>query len=506
MGNAGWWPDPLGRHEMRYHDGERWTEHVSDQGTVSVDPIPAPAAPAPMPAPQPASPFASPPPGMPTQPVPTQPVQPTQTPPMPAPSHPGAPNPFAPPTTGPVHSPFGAEPPPPALPFGATFEPPPPLIQEAGTSKKVLWFVVGLMVLGALVATALVLAGRAGDGEVADTVAPTAAPTASDAVPGTTAIAPPETSPPPTGAPTTDVPPTASPGTTVVVDPGASTVPATAPPTAPPADDIPDGSAGAVPLGTTVRAEGSLVRVNSVDLDAPGDDFFEPDDGNTITAVEVEACAGPDGFASNSFYWSAYLPDDTAAESFLFADQLAAVELAPGGCIRGTVTYEMPAGATVASVVLTNSLFSEIARWRTDGAVAVTERLAPEVQPAVVPIGSPAVWGANHRATVQSVQDAAPPLDDFFPPEPGRQYNRITVEMCAGDEPLPVNGLAWFGVGPDHWMATTVLLGDTLPTIELAAGECVAGSLQIGMPEGIGTAYVVYAEPGVGEIARWAVG
>ncbi len=478
MSNAGWWPDPLGRHEMRYHDGERWTEHVSDQGTVSVNPIAAPTSP------QPASPFAPPSDELPPQWI--------------------APDPFAPPTTTPVNSPFGADPPTPSLPFGADFEAPPPLIQDAGTSKKVLWFVVGVIVLGAIVAAAIVLAARADDDDdAASSTQPTVAPTPSVVAPGTTAIAPPETSPPPTAAPVTEIPATAVPGTTAVVDPTVSTVPATAPL---PPDGVPDGSAGAVPLGTAVRAEGSLVRVNSINLDAPGDDFFEPEEGNTITAVEVEACAGPGGFASNSFYWSAFLPDDTAADSFLFADELAAVEIAPGGCIRGTVTYEMPAGATVASVVLTNSVFSEIARWRSDGAVAVTERLAPEILPAAVELGSPVVWGPNHRATVQSVEDAAPPLDDFFPPDPGRQYNRITVEMCAGDEPLPVNGLTWFGVGPDHWMASTVLLGDTLPTLELAAGECVAGSLQIGMPEGTGTAYVVYAEPGVGEVGRWSIG
>lgn len=25
---AGWWPDPLGRFEVRYHDGHRWTANV----------------------------------------------------------------------------------------------------------------------------------------------------------------------------------------------------------------------------------------------------------------------------------------------------------------------------------------------------------------------------------------------------------------------------------------------------------------------------------------------
>jgi hypothetical protein len=34
----GWYPDPSGRHEHRYWDGARWTEHVSTAGTAGVDP------------------------------------------------------------------------------------------------------------------------------------------------------------------------------------------------------------------------------------------------------------------------------------------------------------------------------------------------------------------------------------------------------------------------------------------------------------------------------------
>ncbi len=34
-----WHPDPTGRHELRYWDGTRWTEHVSDAGTTGTDPV-----------------------------------------------------------------------------------------------------------------------------------------------------------------------------------------------------------------------------------------------------------------------------------------------------------------------------------------------------------------------------------------------------------------------------------------------------------------------------------
>jgi len=42
---AAWHPDPFGRHQMRYWDGAKWTEHVSNQGKQSVDPPTGAAAP-----------------------------------------------------------------------------------------------------------------------------------------------------------------------------------------------------------------------------------------------------------------------------------------------------------------------------------------------------------------------------------------------------------------------------------------------------------------------------
>lgn len=34
---AAWYPDPRGRHELRYWDGAEWTDHVADGGQTSVD-------------------------------------------------------------------------------------------------------------------------------------------------------------------------------------------------------------------------------------------------------------------------------------------------------------------------------------------------------------------------------------------------------------------------------------------------------------------------------------
>jgi uncharacterized protein YxjI len=43
---ANWYPDPVGRHQLRYFDGAQWTEHVSSNGSQSLDPL----TPAPLPA------------------------------------------------------------------------------------------------------------------------------------------------------------------------------------------------------------------------------------------------------------------------------------------------------------------------------------------------------------------------------------------------------------------------------------------------------------------------
>ncbi len=36
---ANWYPDPTGRHQLRYWDGTAWTDHVSTNGATSTDPV-----------------------------------------------------------------------------------------------------------------------------------------------------------------------------------------------------------------------------------------------------------------------------------------------------------------------------------------------------------------------------------------------------------------------------------------------------------------------------------
>lgn len=38
---ANWYADPTGRHQLRYHNGTTWTEHISNNGQQSTDPVEA---------------------------------------------------------------------------------------------------------------------------------------------------------------------------------------------------------------------------------------------------------------------------------------------------------------------------------------------------------------------------------------------------------------------------------------------------------------------------------
>jgi hypothetical protein len=40
---ANWYPDPTQRHQHRYWDGAKWTDHVSDNGIQGSDAVNAPA-------------------------------------------------------------------------------------------------------------------------------------------------------------------------------------------------------------------------------------------------------------------------------------------------------------------------------------------------------------------------------------------------------------------------------------------------------------------------------
>jgi hypothetical protein len=259
MGEAGWHPDPHHRHELRWWDGAAWTDHVSDHGVASVDPV------------------AAVPPAMPT--MPSTPIEPTapvagfgaalpppsfQPPASAQPTTPYQPVGQAGPAMGAMGPPTGGQPI--VVPVQASGSP--------EKNKRGLWVAVVLGVLALGVGTAVVLSLGGDDDQSAsdrtdETVEDTTDETdetVADTEVDTTAVAT-------TAAPTTvaeTVPPT-----TVPLTLPSTVVPVTAAPTTLPALATVDVLVAALPTAAEVPPG------FTASLDGP-DTEFDPASGQGI--------------------------------------------------------------------------------------------------------------------------------------------------------------------------------------------------------------------------------
>lgn len=141
-----------------------------------------------------------------------------------------------------------------------------------------------------------------------------------------------------------------------------STTRATLPPTtAAPAD---------YPMGSTLTTEPRGHKLTVYSYKSPvvsGNRFTQPKDGYIFASIEVQHCAGSGGdqFGPNRFDWEIALIDNTRlrAGSTVSEPQLASSPLGPNDCIRGWVTFEVPAAATPRHVVYAG-VTNGSAKWR----------------------------------------------------------------------------------------------------------------------------------------------
>ena len=381
--------------------------------------------------------------------------------------------------------------------------PPPPPEPSAGDAapegpSKPLWKRWWVIAIAAVIVLLVIGAIAGGGGDDAD------APSATDE-------GDPSTAPEPSATSATSEDPSVIPGTSNVPDtsaPPPTTVPTTAatstseePTTAPPTT-LTD-SADAIVGSTLETGSGGLARVNAITPNAaPRNEFLGPDPGFTFTEAEVEICAGEDGQSANPLYWKAFLADNTEAD-VSFGSELQTVGLAPGGCTRGWVAFSVPDGATVSDIVLTDAILSEIARWSVASSTPVEGPLTPFKTVEAGALGAPLELDAGATAVVRSITANATPSNEFTTVDPGHQLVEIDVELCAGTEPLSVNPLYWLATAQDHYTGGAALGGGTLSSLEVAPGQCAAGTVQIDMLEQSIPAYVILTDPILDEWARW---
>jgi hypothetical protein len=168
------------------------------------------------------------------------------------------------------------------------------------------------------------------------------------------------------------------------------------------------------------------------------------------------------------------------------------------------VVVSVPAGRTVDSVVLTNEILVETGRWQAGPGAAPETPLEPEDDPESSPIGEQ-IEALGGHVVAHGLTPDAPPANEFATPPAGTTFTRLDVEVCAGDEPIAVNPLYWFGVLDDNTVLEAHLGGQTLQTLELAADQCERGTVEVAVPDGREVVDVLFTEPTVVEAARWTV-
>ena len=247
-------------------------------------------------------------------------------------------------------------------------------------------------------------------------------------------------------------------------------------------------------IGDTIMfADGGSARVNAITPNAPPRrELFPPDPGFTFTEADVEQCVGSDSMSINPLYWKAFLTDNTEAEVAILSNDLQTFDMAPGACSRGWVAFSVPDGGTIGDVVLTSELFSEIGRWTTETTVPVTAPLTSETGVAAAALGETVELDGGGTAVVRSITPNAP-ADERVPPArtgPAVRRRRRRGVRRIGVAVGQPSVLADDRAGQLHRWG--LLGGGTLPTLDVAAGQCVAGVVQLDMLEQSVPAYVVF--------------
>lgn len=298
------------------------------------------------------------------------------------------------------------------------------------------------------------------------------------------------------------------PGLTIPGIPGL-TVPEIPDPTDPdaPGSSLPVGDLAVV--GETITIDdGTMVRVNSVTHDAPPvQDFFTPDDGNVLTRIDFEVCAGSGGFSAlNPFYWVGTLDDGTEAASFLFSFPIVVLQLAPGACAHSQIDLEAPADDVVATVGVRDALFELTAEWTTASNVTIDGPLVASTPVSAAAVGTTVALTGGGTATVRSVTPGSTPLEPLFPPDPGYQYVRIDAEVCAGTTAAALTDQNFFGATTDNRLGGASYSGSTFPAEPIGAGQCASGSFDLAIPDPGTIGDVILSNEQYVETARWRVG
>lgn len=113
-------------------------------------------------------------------------------------------------------------------------------------------------------------------------------------------------------------------------------------------------------------SDGTTVQVYTAETFQSPDQYEQPKAGNRFFTIDTEECAGAksENVSSNPFNYALQMPDNTRVEAGISAREpaLHSAQLAPGDCVRGWVTFEIPKDAKPNFVIFATGLYLR-ARW-----------------------------------------------------------------------------------------------------------------------------------------------
>jgi hypothetical protein len=120
-------------------------------------------------------------------------------------------------------------------------------------------------------------------------------------------------------------------------------------------------------VGDTAKLKDGRIRVYQYYPQVQSQNqFMQPKAGMEFGAINVEGCANNDAqsFSLNPFFFNIQMPDNTRREAaFPVAEPpLNHTDLAPGECVRGWVTFEVPQGQKPNAIYF-KPMGGESARW-----------------------------------------------------------------------------------------------------------------------------------------------
>jgi hypothetical protein len=120
------------------------------------------------------------------------------------------------------------------------------------------------------------------------------------------------------------------------------------------------------PVGATQATSKGKVTVKGVQNNVvPDDEFSRPGANARLFAIDVEACATSDKLDISPGEFELQLDDNTRAERSIASHkpELHSTTVAPGDCLRGFVTYDVPNGRTP-TMVMSEDFSGTILRWK----------------------------------------------------------------------------------------------------------------------------------------------